>query len=161
MSFNSTLYKNGSVCKMHAPGNTVTRFWVFLNTIEHIHLVPGRFLTRSPSFLDRFVKPLWPFATPFQAASTSSRLNMDFMYAGRMDSERLLNFSGQINRGQRRRDRRIYPGCLSENWPPPFFYAWFGFPIESWFEPPIYFKEVGADAKIFQKTSFRPRTYVP
>ena len=66
ISFKSTLYKNQSVSKLCVPGGTVTRFWVFF---WHYWAYLPRFWTvsdTSPSFLDRFFKPIRPFVTPFK-----------------------------------------------------------------------------------------------
>ena len=45
-----------AVYKLCVPGSTVTRFWLFLDTIEHVYLVFGRFLTVFWAFL------AWRFA---------------------------------------------------------------------------------------------------
>ena len=57
ISFKSALYKNRSVCKLYVPGGTVTRFWVFLDTIEHTYLVSGPFLHIHLLFVAAFFGP--------------------------------------------------------------------------------------------------------
>ena len=58
ISFKSTLYKIRFLHKLYVPGDTVTRFWVFLDIIEHAYLVIfGPFLTRPSSFWSVFFSP--------------------------------------------------------------------------------------------------------
>ena len=69
--------KSRSECYLYVPCSTVTRFWVLVDTIEHIYLAFGPFSDTSAFLFGLvFFKPLWPSVTPFQAASTSQKLNI-------------------------------------------------------------------------------------
>ena len=67
---------------MVLPVSTVTRFWMFLDIIEHVCLVFGPLLTRPPSFLYRFFCRFLCLVDHFEHLSKPRRRHQDLIFGG-------------------------------------------------------------------------------